>query len=115
LSPDHLFVYGTLRSGSDNRFARMLAERARSLGPARIEGLLYDFGSYPGARRGGGWIHGEIFQLHDPAAILGELDGYEGSEYARATVAAKGIECWIYWYVGPEPGRLIPTGDWFRR
>jgi gamma-glutamylcyclotransferase (GGCT)/AIG2-like uncharacterized protein YtfP len=115
LAPEHLFVYGTLRTGSDNRFARMLAERARSIGPAQVPGRLYDLGSYPGARPGGGSIQGEIFQLHDPAAILAKLDRYEGPEYERAVTVANGIECWIYWYVGPEPGRLIASGHWFER
>lgn len=115
MPPDRLFVYGTLRTGSDNRFARLLAEHARSIGPAQVPGLLYDFGSYPGARPGGGSIHGEIFHLENPAAILTELDRYEGPEYERATIAANGMDCWIYWYVGPDAGRLIPSGDWFHR
>ncbi len=92
----------------------MLTEQGRSLGSAQVTGLLYDFGSYPGARPGDGSIRGEIFQLDDPAAILAELDRYEGPEYERAMVAANGIDCWIYWYVGPDPGRLIPSGDWFQ-
>jgi gamma-glutamylcyclotransferase (GGCT)/AIG2-like uncharacterized protein YtfP len=115
LSPDHLFVYGTLRTGSGNRHAQLLAERSRRIGPARVPGLLYDFGAYPGARSGNGSIIGEIFHLLEPAAALAELDEYEGPEFARAVIAANGIECWIYWYVGPDPGRPIPSGDWFQR
>lgn len=115
MGTDHLFVYGTLRTGSDNPFARMLAERARLIGSAQVPGLLYDFGSYPGARPGSGSIHGEIFRLEHPPVLLAELDRYEGPEYERAVIAANGIDCWIYWYVGAESGRLIESGDWFRR
>ena len=93
----------------------MLAEQARLIGPAQVRGRLFDFGSYPGARPGDGSVHGEIFHLENPAAILAELDRYEGTEYERATIAANGIDCWIYWYMGPEPGRLIPSGDWLQR
>jgi gamma-glutamylcyclotransferase (GGCT)/AIG2-like uncharacterized protein YtfP len=113
LLPDHLFVYGTLRTGADNRFARMLAEQACSMGPAQVPGRLYHFGSYPGARPGDGSVHGEIFRLENAGAILAELDRYEGPEYERATIVANGIECWIYWYVGPEAGQLMESGDWF--
>lgn len=93
----------------------MLAQQALSIGPARVSGFLYDFGAYPGARPGGGSIQGEIFHLENPAAILSELDRYEGPEYERAVIAVNGIECWIYWYVGVEPGHLIASGDWFQR
>lgn len=93
----------------------MLAEHARSICPAQVLGLLYDFGSYPGARPGDGFIQGEIFRLENPTAILAELDRYEGSEYERTVISANGVDCWIYWYVGLEPGRLIPSGDWFER
>ena len=113
--PDHLFVYGTLRSVSNNRYARMLAAHARLIGPARVPGRLYDFGEYPGARPGDGWITGEIFQLLDPAATLAALDDYEGPEYERALILVNDLDCWIYWYVGPDPSRLIESGDWFDR
>jgi len=93
----------------------MLAEQARLIGPAQIPGLLYDFGTYPGARPGSGFVRGEIFRLENPASILAELDRYEGPEYERAVIAANGLDCWIYWYVGPAAGRAIPSGDWFQR
>jgi gamma-glutamylcyclotransferase (GGCT)/AIG2-like uncharacterized protein YtfP len=93
----------------------MLAARAHSIGPARIPGLLYDLGDYPGAVPGDGTITGEIFHLLEPPSILAALDEYEGPEFARAVVTVGGFDCWIYWYVGPYPVRLIPSGDWFAR
>ncbi len=82
---DHLFVYGTLRHGSHNEFARMLADRALLVGAARVPGRLCDFGPYPGAVPSDGpdqWIHGEIHQFED-RELLPSLDEYEGAEFAR--------------------------------
>lgn len=116
---DHLFVYGTLRRGSNNKFARLLAEKAQFVGTARVPGRLYDFGRYPGAKRAedpGESIVGEIFRLDDPGAILPALDEYEGPEFERALVSITDArECWIYWYIGDDAGRRIPSGDWFHR
>jgi len=119
LAPEYLFVYGTLRRGSNNEFARMLADRAQFVGSDRVAGGLYDFGLYPGARRAdptGGTILGEIFHLPEPSAILAALDEYEGPEFERALVTTAGmLDCWIYWYVGSGAGRPIASGDWFDR
>jgi gamma-glutamylcyclotransferase (GGCT)/AIG2-like uncharacterized protein YtfP len=110
----YLFVYGTLRRGCDNQFARLLAEQGRFVGVARVPGRLYDLGSYPGAvasDQPDEWIHGEVFSLDD--ALLTALDEYEGAEFERAMVPA--IDCWIYWYVGSDTGRVIASGDWLKR
>jgi gamma-glutamylcyclotransferase (GGCT)/AIG2-like uncharacterized protein YtfP len=118
---EHLFVYGTLRRGSQNKFAQLLAERAQLVAAARVQGLLYDFGSYPGAvpsNQASNWIVGEIHSFED-SQLLSLLDEYEGSEYERAiTPAHTGsgrIDCSIYWYVGTVGGRPITSGDWLRR
>ena len=114
----YLFVYGTLRRGCDNEFARLLAERGRFVGTANAPARLYDFGPYPGARPANGSVAGEIFQVDE--ALLAALDDYEGSEFERAIVSAqmddgRALDCWIYWYVGPAEGRLIASGDWLKR
>jgi gamma-glutamylcyclotransferase (GGCT)/AIG2-like uncharacterized protein YtfP len=112
----YLFVYGTLRKGSNNKFARLLAEQSDFVGPARVPGRLYDFGRYPGARPANQpdeSIAGEVYRLRAPAQLLATLDEYEGPDFERAIVSAGAIECWIYWYVGPDAGRLIPSGEWF--
>jgi gamma-glutamylcyclotransferase (GGCT)/AIG2-like uncharacterized protein YtfP len=111
-------VYGTLRKGSTNRFARLLSERGKFIGEGRVSGRLYDLGAYPGARpaeQPDESIVGEIFQLAEPGMVLAALDEYEGPEFERAMVTAGTLECWIYWYVGPAAGRLIASGDWFER
>jgi gamma-glutamylcyclotransferase (GGCT)/AIG2-like uncharacterized protein YtfP len=118
LPVEHLFVYGTLRRGSNNKFARLLADRAGFVGTARVAGLLYDFGSYPGAVRSDQpdhWVYGEVHSFDDPE-ILPVLDEYEGMEFERGMVTTSDTaECWIYWYVGPAKGRLIASGDWLKR
>ena len=54
--------------------------------------------------------------MDEPGAVLATLDEYEGPEFERAMVPVTRIkECWIYWYIGPETGRLIASGDWFQR
>ena len=119
MSHHHLFVYGTLRRGCDNQFAQLLSERGQFISAARVPGRLYDFGSYPGARRTdlpNELILGEIFYLEEPAAVLAILDDYEGPEFERAIVSTTGtLDCWIYWYVGLETGHPIVFGDWLKR
>lgn len=119
---DRLFVYGTLRRGSDNQYARLLAERGTFVSTATVPGRVYDFGPYPGAAASDGpneQVHGEVLQFDDPQ-LLPLLDEYEGEEYVRTRVAAQlesgdVVECWIYWYTSIPRGRLIESGDWFRR
>lgn len=92
----------------------MLADRAQMVGTARVAGLLYDLGSYPGAvpsDQPDHWVHGEMWRLDDPQ-LLPLLDEYEGAEFKRAVTSVRTVECWIYWYVGEAQGRLIPEGDW---
>lgn len=118
----HLFVYGTLRRESSNKFARLLSEGAQFVSAARIPGRLHDFGQYPGAVSSGqpdDWVQGEIHRISDPK-LLPLLDEYEGSEFKRALAMAqmedgRAIECWIYWYIGAAAGRRIASGDWFQR
>jgi gamma-glutamylcyclotransferase (GGCT)/AIG2-like uncharacterized protein YtfP len=93
----------------------MLADQTEFIGSANVRGRLYDFGGYPGARPEDGSITGEIFQLDANGNVLAALDEYEGPEYERARIVVNNIDCWIYWYVGATPGRLISSGDWLNR
>jgi gamma-glutamylcyclotransferase (GGCT)/AIG2-like uncharacterized protein YtfP len=98
----------------------MLADRARLVGTGRVAGQLFDFGRYPGAvssRQPDHWVQGEVHELD--SQLLALLDEYEGSDFERAVAPARmperTMDCWIYWYVGSEAGRLIASGDWFDR
>jgi len=117
---DHLFVYGTLRSGFQNEFARLLAERETLLGGARIHGKLYDIGRYPGLVLSPApeeWAIGEVFRLHDADRTLAILDQYEGGEFTRvtATILMEAGEqlAWVYVYNGQvAEERRILSGDY---
>ena len=81
--PSLLFVYGTLRRRSTHPMARLLGERARFVGAARMPGRLYDLGRYPGMtppQQPDEWVHGDLYDLGRDATTLAELDRYENAE-----------------------------------
>jgi gamma-glutamylcyclotransferase (GGCT)/AIG2-like uncharacterized protein YtfP len=119
---DLLFVYGTLRSGFDNPWAKLLRERAELLGPATVRGAIYRIHHYPGFRPEsapgtGGVVHGEVFHLFpDPAALLKALDEYEDADFTRVLVdieqGGAAATAWIYRYdAALPPDSLIPSGN----
>ncbi len=135
----YLFVYGTLKSTHGGRFGRDQRQRlqrdSRLLGPAVMVGRLYDLGRYPGlsdADAPGELVHGEVLELHDPAAAFRWLDAYEGivpgapgaSEYRRAQrpvqvqgtdspAHARTLTAWVYIYARDlATARLIADGRW---
>lgn len=131
-TPEHLFVYGTLRSDADGPMHRLIARGALRVGAATVAGRLYDVGPYPAAvpSAAGDRIRGELLALLLPASrLLAALDAYEGfnpaepaaSLYvrARATIrrdSGEEAEAWIYWYARPVDGLArIGSGDWLRR
>jgi gamma-glutamylcyclotransferase (GGCT)/AIG2-like uncharacterized protein YtfP len=72
-----------------------------------------------------GSVHGELYELHDVAATLEELDSYEdfsgyddeGSLYRRSLVSAVttsgSMLAWTYIYLGDADAfPLIPSGRW---
>ena len=118
---DRLFVYGTLRRGSDIRFARLLHQHARCLGSARMQGRLFNLGRYPGATPSDGpndWVRGELFRLDQPAKLLAALDAYEGPQFGRApqrVYCSSGMTlAWVYLFRGNPSGTRIISGVWPR-
>ena len=113
-SGPHLFVYGTLKSGFRNRFARRLRREAKFLGPAHMRGRLYRVRWYPGMRPAGdGAVVGELYRLRHPAKTLEALDRYEGDHYRRELRVAtrdtgRPMHAWVYIYrfAPPEHRRL---------
>jgi gamma-glutamylcyclotransferase (GGCT)/AIG2-like uncharacterized protein YtfP len=120
----HLFVYGTLRSGFPNPLAKRLQAQARFVGIGSAPGVLYDFGWYPGAMfkaDARSRVIGEVFALKNAARLIAQLDHYEGtaepdSVFRRVAVKVSldrggAIEAWTYELNAP-PGRpLIGSGD----
>lgn len=131
---DHLFVYGTLMTAAATAGLGM-SERAQlhaascSLGPATLQGTLYNLGSYPAFVEGGadhGCVHGEVLEIYASASVFSWLDAYEGidpanpsaSEYARLLRCARRangelIEVWVYVYQHQlDHALIIADGRW---
>jgi gamma-glutamylcyclotransferase (GGCT)/AIG2-like uncharacterized protein YtfP len=115
-----LFVYGTLMRGFDHPMARLLAANAECIGAARTQGRLYLVQSYPGlvlSDDPSDVVHGELFALREPEAMLREFDIYEAcgegfaepTEYLRRPVAVTISDgsarmAWTYLYNWPIDG-----------
>ena len=110
MPPSRLFVYGTLKRGSDNKYARLLEANSEFLGTGRMRGRVYNLGRYPGAvvsEQPGDWVPGELFCLVTPAKTFKTLDAYEGAEFSRTMVdirldSGESLESWVYLYQGPK-------------
>jgi gamma-glutamylcyclotransferase (GGCT)/AIG2-like uncharacterized protein YtfP len=104
-----LFVYGTLRSGFENPYARLLHSEAELIGPATVRGSIYRVRHHPAyTSEPDGEVHGEVYRLRNPEMTLRVLDEYEGEEFERVVVNGY----WLYRYV-PEPsaGSRIASGE----
>jgi gamma-glutamylcyclotransferase (GGCT)/AIG2-like uncharacterized protein YtfP len=107
----YLFVYGTLRKGSDHPMAVFLARNAKFVAQGKAPGCLIDFGEYPGmleAKSPDDWVHGDVFELDKSETILAALDRYEGCDrvnplyHRRQTQVtletAETVTAWYYHY-----------------
>jgi gamma-glutamylcyclotransferase (GGCT)/AIG2-like uncharacterized protein YtfP len=127
MTSDRLFVYGTLMRGFNHPMARLLAANADYLGEVRCRGRLYLVRHYPGLVLSGDpadIVHGELYRLREPDALLREFDMYEAcgegfeqpTEYVRQMLTVTlgdgtAREAWTYvynWPVGELP--LITSG-----
>ena len=122
MTPQYLFVYGTLRPHLARGEAQALIATLEIVGPATVQGKLYDFGAFPGATNEKGIVFGDLLRLRSPEQ-LHPLDDYEecnGSSplFNRSITTAHlsagtSIAAWIYLFCGrAEPGVLIASGDY---
>ncbi|MDZ4075253.1 MAG: gamma-glutamylcyclotransferase family protein [Hylemonella sp.] len=124
--PDlHVFVYGTLRRGEANDINR-LQPAPCYLGQARIGGVLYDLGPYPGLLLDGTEpVLGEVYaitpELERQLDVIEEVAPVPSGEYARRHVElvldGRPLRCLVYEI---DPARVrgrprITTGDWLQR
>ena len=130
MSSNRLFVYGTLMRDFDHPMARMLSRNADFLGAARCRGRLYLVKHYPGlvlSDDEGDAVHGEVYRLHQPEALIAEFDMYEAcgegfpepTQYIRQMLpvtleGGETLEAWTYIYNWPvselkriESGRFL--------
>jgi gamma-glutamylcyclotransferase (GGCT)/AIG2-like uncharacterized protein YtfP len=104
-----LFLYGTLRIGSDDPMAHWLHGVARLIGPGWAKGTIYRVDTYPGFVPGGAArVVGDLVRLDDPQAAFAILDEHEQCsdawphphEYRREQIAVTGpqglVEAWTY-------------------
>jgi gamma-glutamylcyclotransferase (GGCT)/AIG2-like uncharacterized protein YtfP len=91
----HVFVYGTLRKGEQRDINRLLPA-PRWLGPASVDGVLYDLGEYPGLvlqrEPGAGQtqVKGDVYEIaSELEPLLDEIEGLlpqSNGEYAKRQV-----------------------------
>lgn len=125
---NHLFVYGTLRSGFQSPAYEYISRFFTLVGNAKVQGKLVDMGSYPaGVPAENSIISGELYRIrHDNELgwAFGQLDDYEGvavepdevqlyrRDLTMVDCNGRNIPAWIYWYNGDTTGRpIIPSGD----
>lgn len=117
-----VFVYGTLRADIQHPLHALIRENARDLGPAVMQGRLYDFGAYPGvvdSQNPDELVYGEVYKILFNADLVFErLDAYEEcgpdftqpTEYLReirtvrfipattAKIRSDNLDAWVYMY-----------------
>lgn len=110
-----LFVYGSLLSGFHHPAYEYISGYFTLIGPARVQGKLYDMGEYPAAIpvNDDAWIVGELYQLNSKDEFdwaFSQLDDYEGvvpdpgetplyrREPVNVVIDDRDMLAWIYWY-----------------
>jgi gamma-glutamylcyclotransferase (GGCT)/AIG2-like uncharacterized protein YtfP len=125
--PEHVFFYGTLRTGFNRTTRAGLDNLLTFAGRGWISGKLFDVGIYPAAVPAtDSRVWGEVFEMVDAPRVLVALDRIEGhrpsepekSLYTRVQVPAtlddgRREEVWVYFYNAPL-GRAprIESGDY---
>lgn len=126
IQTDLLFVYGTLRRGSDHENAARLARESSLLGTATLRGTLYRVSWHPAlVLEGEDTVTGDLLRLTDPAASLPWLDAFESCgpddppphdyrrEIAEVLTADGAVQAMVYVWNLPLDGlERMPGGDW---
>jgi len=127
MTSDLLFVYGTLMRGYVHPMAKLLSANADFLGEVSCRGRLYMVKHYPGlvlSDDANEIVHGELYRLREPEALLREFDMYEAcgegfpepTQYVRqmlpvALADGSPGEAWTYLYNWPVAKlKLIESG-----
>lgn len=130
--PRHVFVYGTLRCG-EQRDINLLKPAPRYVGRARVAGVLFNLGDYPGLRleiqnTDQVLVNGEVYEI-SPALedLLDEIEGIQpqpNGEYLKREVPAQLVSgapgaptervCLVYEVAAGRVLRcpVIEGGDW---
>ena len=124
MSVRHVFVYGTLRQGEARDINRLLPA-PRLLGNARVAGVLYHLGEYPGLLLGAaGSVQGEVYEISaELERLLDEIEEVlplQSGEYCkreqlvRVDETCNDVLCIVYEIAADRiPGMpVIEGGDW---
>ncbi len=125
-TPPLLFVYGTLRRGSDHPNAERLARESEWLDTATLTGTLYRVSWHPAlVLEGSDTVTGDLLRLTDPTASLPWLDAFENCgpddppphdyrrEMAEVTTTDGSVPAMVYvWNLPFEGLERMPGGDW---
>ena len=127
-----LFVYGTLRQGFHHPAYQYISQSFNIVGPAKVQGRLYDLGEFPAALPSTSeeaFIYGELYAIKNTNEFdfaIAQLDDYEGispeesedtalfrRELAKVYLAGGETEAWIYWYnrAGAAEHPVVASGD----
>jgi gamma-glutamylcyclotransferase (GGCT)/AIG2-like uncharacterized protein YtfP len=122
---EHLFVYGSLRKGTDkskaqrkgvgSEYARYLEMHGTYVGAGKAEGRLWVLSDYPGFTDGKGIVLGDLYQV--TTSVIKKLDAWEGHEFERLKRPVDGpdgeVDAWVYVYRFSPTGKTrILNGDW---
>lgn len=129
---DLIAVYGTLRRGERaDLHSSQKSFEAQFVCDDRLQGYMYNLGSYPGLKDVADWDHEgkyedgndypvvvEVFKIKDDSLVT-ILDHYEGYPYLYdrcEIITERGHKVWVYTYNSPcKAADLIPSGDWKQR
>lgn len=131
MTPNYLFVYGTLRRDANSKMHQLLAQYAEFVDDATYQGKLYKVDYYPGAvpsDNPNDVVQGEVYLFHQADVVLPLLDQYEEfgpefpqpNEYIRLkqSVALKNgrpVTAWVYLYNHPiESLELIKSANFIQ-
>jgi gamma-glutamylcyclotransferase (GGCT)/AIG2-like uncharacterized protein YtfP len=99
----YLFVYGTLKSGSNHPMHDWLAENSIFITKGYFQGKKFMYRSYPSvipSTNEADKVDGEIYEIKKEA-MWRKLDFYEGTDYIRMIVDIQTenlgiLQCYIY-------------------
>ena len=127
MSVRHVFVYGTLRQGEARDINRLLPA-PRRLGTARVAGVLYHLGEYPGLLLGAagstGSVQGEVYEISaELERLLDEIEEVlplQSGEYCkreqlvRVDETGDDVLCIVYEIAADRLSgmRIMADGDW---
>jgi len=129
LTPDYLFVYGTLLQNLYNELSKFLYDNSTIVGKAYFIGKLYKISWFPGAilsENNSEKVYGTFVKIKDIISVFNTLDPYEGfnkrnpksSLFIRQLIIIfdenqQSYKAWVYLYNQKvnEQSRII-SGDY---